>query len=190
VQASNWSWAAFWATAAGVALGIPAGLLLDWLVKRPAAARSRRTDDRRRSETLPAIMVAIDTNRNAMARLEGIVDDQSVPVSSNLETASWEMVKADAQKLLGVDFRVPAALYFEDVRQLEVLLGMLADHSFGVNSAVGNSRRLAGELRVLVVQRAKTAKEKGDSLRGRLEVRGDAIIVGPSPVGPATAAST
>jgi hypothetical protein len=92
-----------------------------------------------------------------------------LPVGSTLDTATWEMVGPDVQRLFSsvVDW-VPLALYFEDVTQIASLTSMLVEHSVGVNTAMANSRGFVDSLRKLIGQRSKLAIEKGDRRIGHL----------------------
>jgi hypothetical protein len=181
-----WSWAAFFATASGVALGIPAGYFLNRWIEARRSREERNADIERLSVALLAVRADVERNQAALSELARFATRSELPIGINLDVAAWEMVKLDIQRLVPGHERVLIALYFEDIHQISDLIALLIDHSVGVNSAVANSRQMAEPLRTLIERRASAAIVKGAAIFEAIEIASDGKVLigdihGPSP---------
>ena len=189
ISTVDWStfWPAFIATAAGVILGIPAGILLNTVIGRFNGRKAREVDATRLSDTLLAIAVSLDVNEAAFTRLQSR-SPTAVVLSHGFDLATWDMAKTDVQKLVKpIDYRIPLAQYFEDVRQVLEILDELNSFSVGANSALASAPGIRDGISELLEKRIPLAIEKGSWLRSQIvELDGRRILKHPlDPLPPA-----
>jgi predicted nucleotidyltransferase len=170
LSADDWStfWPAFIATALGVVLGIPAGFLLSRLVAWINGRKSRIADAKRLSDTLGALVVSLDVNDDALNRLQKMPPN-TVLLSHGFDLATWDMAKSDVQKLVKpIDFRIPLAQYFEDVRQILEIVDDLNSYSAGVNSTLISAPTIRNSFLEHIRKRTPLAAAKGRWLRDQI----------------------
>jgi hypothetical protein len=104
----------FLSTLVGVALGIPAGLLIAWLSQRQAAKAQLEN-------AIDIVGESIETNRNALKDLGTVLDAGWVRPDTDLSAASWVAVQKDALSGLRGKLALRAALvsFFEGLERLK-----------------------------------------------------------------------
>lgn len=169
------SWATFWpsfiATALGVVLGIPAGFLLNRLITWLNRRKSRESDAKRMSDTLSALLVSLDVNDDALKRLRKMPPN-TILLSHGFDLATWDMAKSDVRKLVKpIEFRIPLAQYFADVRQILEIIGDLNSYSAGVNSTLIAAPKIRNSFLEHLRKRVPLAEAKGTWLRDQIVER-------------------
>jgi len=181
----DWSsfWPAFLATALGVLLGIPAGLLLNSWIQRLGTRRTHRANRERLSGTLLALKVSIDSNRRSLMELARISPTTGV-FGSNLDLATWDMVLPDVQALVSsVEYRNNFAQYFQDIRSLVELTRDLNTFTVGANAAMDTAPGTRAGILGLISQRVSLALAKGDWLKEQI-VEAEGRLTLQEPPGP------
>jgi hypothetical protein len=162
VSFSDAFWPAFLATAAGVVLGIPAGLGLAWLARRIEKRARRKETTARTCEALDALVEAL---RSALPYLRRIPDEvhATKPKTAPLiiwrpKQAIWEMLSPVVRE--GVEdawLKVRLARCFEVVQGIAVLLDKLNDVTLvtlGPDPMAIRMGPIADQLRDVVTNRA------------------------------------
>lgn len=166
----DWStfWPAFIATAAGVILGIPAGILLNSVIGHFNGRKARAADTKRLSDTILAVTVSLDVNDGALTRLQEKAATSFV-LTHGFDLATWDMAKSDVQRLVKpIEYRIPLAQYFEDVRQLLEIIDSLNSFSLGANSALISAPTTRQGILEGLQKRIPVAIEKGQWLRSQI----------------------
>ncbi len=153
----------FLSTLVGVALGIPAGLLIAWLSQRQAAKAQLEN-------AIDIVRESIETNRNALKDLGTVLDAGWVRPDTDLSAASWVAVQKDALSGLRAKLALRAALvsFFEGLERLIALNQLLLDQNVGVNAAMQSSGSVAGQIRDEMKRRCAALYEEAGRIATEL----------------------
>lgn len=162
----------FLATLAGVALGIPAGLLIERLSHGQAERQKQHAAQAELQNALQILRESVERNRAALEELATVLEAGWVRPDTDLSVASWVATQRDVLSGLGDNTAMRAALasFFEGIERLIALNRLLVDQNTGVNLAIPRSKDVAGQIREEMKRRCTSLLDEAYRLANELSV--------------------